>query len=211
MTPAPPSAPGELTWLLESGATYAFDGEPIKISGAGITVRISTTGAAPAILDAQHLSRHFIVVGATLELEHLLLVNGCRRARMREPRVARRTTRAVHAPRCVRVRHERVPTGQHELRARAGFAVAHGDEHRTELLRALHAARVGAHDDRVREALVLEVAQRDRLTLFMLPHLLHKPVARKFIDDIKTLALVSCLSHLICFFRFFQLNVVSFG
>lgn len=70
--------PGELSLLLESGATYAFGGSPIIVSGAGVRVRISTTGAAPATLDAQRLSRHFAVLGgATLELDNLILINGC--------------------------------------------------------------------------------------------------------------------------------------
>ena len=80
LPPAPPAAPGELTLLLESGATYAFGGEHITVSGAGVRVRISTTGADPATLDAQSLSRHFVVLGATLELDNLILVNGCPRA-----------------------------------------------------------------------------------------------------------------------------------
>ena len=79
LPPAPPAAPGELSLLLESGATYAFGGHPITVSGAGVRVRISTTGAAPATLDAQRLSRHFVVLGATLELDNLILVNGCPR------------------------------------------------------------------------------------------------------------------------------------
>ena len=77
----PPSAPAEAAadreLLLDSGKTYRLSGEPIIIRGAGVTVSIGTTGALPATIDAQYLSRHFIIRGgATLTLRNLHLING---------------------------------------------------------------------------------------------------------------------------------------
>ena len=77
----PPSAPppesstaAEL--VLESGMTYPLS-EPLVVRGEGIEVSIVTSGSAPAILDGQHLSKHFIVTdGARLTLRNLHLVNG---------------------------------------------------------------------------------------------------------------------------------------
>ena len=80
-TPAPPNAPGVLNLQLESGRTYPLEGQQIVVCCAGLTVRIGTTGAEPAILDAQQMSRHFTVLGATLELDNIVLMNGCGRAR----------------------------------------------------------------------------------------------------------------------------------
>lgn len=52
-------------------------GQPIVISGPGVSVSITSSGAAPAILDAQYLSRHFVVSdGARLTLRNVEVVNG---------------------------------------------------------------------------------------------------------------------------------------
>ena len=63
---------------LESGATYRFRGEPITVSGTGVSVSIGTAAAErPAILDAEGLSRHFIVrAGASLTLHNVILQHG---------------------------------------------------------------------------------------------------------------------------------------
>ena len=79
-TPPPPTYPPESAgyeYLLDSGTVYHLGGDPIVVAGPGVTVLIGTTGIAPATLDAQSLSRHFIVAGgATLTLQNVVLING---------------------------------------------------------------------------------------------------------------------------------------
>ena len=52
-------------------------GTPIIVRGTGVTVTIGTSGIAPATLDAERLSRHFLVsAGAVLTLRNIVLRNG---------------------------------------------------------------------------------------------------------------------------------------
>ena len=73
----PPLAASAVEITLDSGATYRFGGEPISVRGAGVSVSIGTSGVAPATLDAEQLSRHFLVAdGATLTLRNLIITGG---------------------------------------------------------------------------------------------------------------------------------------